>query len=448
MRESSNVLMLGPGLNVRGGVSGVERMLLNALPENVHATHIATMVEGGKWTKAVTFAHSLAKLTLALGHHPDVVHIHFASGASNIRKIILARIALARGASVIMHAHGGGYQKHWASMSPSGQVDHVEHVAKSAAAGGARRGMEDFLRVHRRAQAPHRRHAESSGAAGQSAGASARRQSPLCLFRADLPAARVSSIWSKPSHSYPRSVARESSSSSRATARWSSCASRPTSSAYKTWSRFASGSITAERDRLLAGAHAFVLPSHTEGLADVVARGDGLGLAPICTPVGSIPEYVVNDANGLLIAPGDVSQLAAAIEKLVSQEANRVQMGRACPRHGGTVVRQTVFESHVRRVPLRCQRARAGALTRMSFGSGMQALVKNSSCSRSATPPCVAIRCSMPMRSASWNVWSAPSLNERRQWTRDRLSKLLFRQAAAATDSSCAAVATSRAGRC
>jgi len=52
------------------------------------------------------------------------------------------------------------------------------------------------------------------------------------------------------------------------------------------------------------------------------------GLPSICTPVGSIPEYVVNDANGLLIAPGDVSQLAAAIEKLVSQEANRVQMGR------------------------------------------------------------------------------------------------------------------------
>jgi glycosyltransferase involved in cell wall biosynthesis len=119
MRESSNVLMLGPGLNVRGGVSGVERMLLNALPENVHATHIATMVEGGKLTKAVTFAQSLAKLTLELGRRPDVVHIHFASGASNIRKIILARIALARGASIIMHAHGGGYQKHWASMSPT-----------------------------------------------------------------------------------------------------------------------------------------------------------------------------------------------------------------------------------------------------------------------------------------------------------------------------------------
>jgi glycosyltransferase involved in cell wall biosynthesis len=84
----------------------------------------------------------------------------------------------------------------------------------------------------------------------------------------------------------------------------------------------------AERDRLLAGAHAFVLPSHTEGLPMSLLEAMAWGLPPICTPVGSIPEYVVNEANGLLIAPGDVSQLAVAIEKLVSEEANRVQMGR------------------------------------------------------------------------------------------------------------------------
>ncbi len=70
MRESANVVMLGPGLDVRGGVSGVERLLLNALPEEVHATHIATMVEGGKWTKAMTFAQSLAKLTMQLQPPP------------------------------------------------------------------------------------------------------------------------------------------------------------------------------------------------------------------------------------------------------------------------------------------------------------------------------------------------------------------------------------------
>jgi glycosyltransferase involved in cell wall biosynthesis len=83
-----------------------------------------------------------------------------------------------------------------------------------------------------------------------------------------------------------------------------------------------------ERDRLLASAHAFVLPSHTEGLPMSLLEAMAWGLPPICTPVGSIPEYVVNGANGLLVAPGEISQLAAAIEKLVSLEADRVHMGR------------------------------------------------------------------------------------------------------------------------
>src|SRR5690606_20375375 len=91
---------------------------LAALPEEVRATHIATMVDGGKWAKTVTFARALAKFTMELRQCPDVAHIHFASGASNIRKIILARIAMARGACVIMHAHGAAYQQYWAQLSP------------------------------------------------------------------------------------------------------------------------------------------------------------------------------------------------------------------------------------------------------------------------------------------------------------------------------------------
>jgi glycosyltransferase involved in cell wall biosynthesis len=52
------------------------------------------------------------------------------------------------------------------------------------------------------------------------------------------------------------------------------------------------------------------------------------GLAPICTPVGSIPEYVVDGANGLVVAPGNVQQLASAIESMIAQDARRTYMGR------------------------------------------------------------------------------------------------------------------------
>ena len=327
MRESSNVLMLGPGLNVRGGVSGVERMLLNALPENVHATHIATMVEGGKWTKAVTFAHSLAKLTVELGRHPDVVHIHFASGASNIRKIILARIALARGASVIMHAHGGGYQKHWASMSPTARsitLNTLLRVQRLVVLGEAWKTFFESIGVpkHRIVVMPNPvalpEKVPERPLGGKVRfvyfGLISRRKgvfdlveavaklSPECRSRVEFVLAGNGDVVQL----------RE----------------RATSLGVQDLVEIREWVDPAERDRLLAAAHAFVLPSHTEGLPMSLLEAMAWGLPSICTPVGSIPEYVVNDANGLLIAPGDVSQLAAAIEKLVSQEANRVQMGR------------------------------------------------------------------------------------------------------------------------
>jgi glycosyltransferase involved in cell wall biosynthesis len=79
---------------------------------------------------------------------------------------------------------------------------------------------------------------------------------------------------------------------------------------------------------LLASSHAFVLPSHTEGLPMSLLEAMAWGLAPICTPVGSIPEYVVDGANGLVVAPGDVQQLAKAIERMVAQDTQRTYMGR------------------------------------------------------------------------------------------------------------------------
>jgi glycosyltransferase involved in cell wall biosynthesis len=327
MRESANVVMLGPGLDVRGGVSGVERLLLNALPEEVHATHIATMVEGGKWTKALTFVQSLAKLTVQLSRHPDVVHIHFASGASNIRKIILARIALARGASVIMHAHGGGYQKHWAQMSPAARaitLNTLLRVQRLVVLGEGWRAFFESIGVpsHRIVVLPNpvvlpdavpERPAGGKvrfvyfGLLSERKGVfdlmdAIAQLSPECRSRVEFILAGNGDVPQLREHASKLGV--------------------QDVVEIREWVD------PAERDRLLASAHAFVLPSHTEGLPMSLLEAMAWGLAPICTPVGSIPEYVVDGANGLLVAPRAVAQLAAAIEKLVSQEAERVQMGR------------------------------------------------------------------------------------------------------------------------
>src|SRR5687767_4508027 len=111
------ILMVGPDLRVRGGVSAVQRLLLPALPGDITATHVATMIEGGQLGKLLTFLRSLTSVQAQLQRGIDVVHIHFASGASSRRKMMIARLARLHGVPVILHAHGGGYRRYWGRIS-------------------------------------------------------------------------------------------------------------------------------------------------------------------------------------------------------------------------------------------------------------------------------------------------------------------------------------------
>ena len=56
MSNAMRVLMLGPDLQVRGGVAAVENALIASLPPEIQVTQLPTMVEGSKWRKLGTFA--------------------------------------------------------------------------------------------------------------------------------------------------------------------------------------------------------------------------------------------------------------------------------------------------------------------------------------------------------------------------------------------------------
>ncbi len=84
----------------------------------------------------------------------------------------------------------------------------------------------------------------------------------------------------------------------------------------------------AERDELLASAHIFVLPSRDEGLPMALLESMGHGLVPVVSPVGSIGEVVKDGENGLLVQPGDVAGIAAAVKSLLDHDF-RERLGKA-----------------------------------------------------------------------------------------------------------------------
>jgi glycosyltransferase involved in cell wall biosynthesis len=70
---------------------------------------------------------------------------------------------------------------------------------------------------------------------------------------------------------------------------------------------------------LIVSATFLLLPSHMEGLPVAVIEAHAHGLPVIASPVGSTAEIVRDGETGLLVAPGDVDALAAAIIRMLDE---------------------------------------------------------------------------------------------------------------------------------
>jgi glycosyltransferase involved in cell wall biosynthesis len=83
-----------------------------------------------------------------------------------------------------------------------------------------------------------------------------------------------------------------------------------------------------ELERLYGRAAIVVLPSYREGLPLCVLEAMAHGRPVVASAVGGIPELVEDGVTGLLVEPGDVAGLRAALERLLADSALRKRMGR------------------------------------------------------------------------------------------------------------------------
>lgn len=72
-----------------------------------------------------------------------------------------------------------------------------------------------------------------------------------------------------------------------------------------------------------------VLASHEEGLPNALLEAMAAGIPVVATSVGGIPELVEDNVNGLLVPPQDPRRLAHAIDKVASDPALRLRLGKA-----------------------------------------------------------------------------------------------------------------------
>jgi glycosyltransferase involved in cell wall biosynthesis len=91
-----------------------------------------------------------------------------------------------------------------------------------------------------------------------------------------------------------------------------------------------------EKDDLFSRGDVFVLPSFSEGLPVALLEAMSFGLACVASPVGGIPEVLIDGENGLFCTPGDVQSIEHALLSVLEDSALARRLGQRA--------RQTVAE--------------------------------------------------------------------------------------------------------
>lgn len=72
-----------------------------------------------------------------------------------------------------------------------------------------------------------------------------------------------------------------------------------------------------------------VLPSYLEGQPLSLLEGMAAGLAVVGSRVGAVPDVIEDGVHGLVVEPGDVDGLRAALARLITDREFREQLGKA-----------------------------------------------------------------------------------------------------------------------
>jgi glycosyltransferase involved in cell wall biosynthesis len=326
-RESRmRVLQVGPALEMRGGVSAVEQLICDYLPPYATVRHIATADESRWWGRGWIFARAVHRLWRELDSiEPTVVHIHFASRGSTLRKMLLAQSVIQARRPLILHAHGGGFDRfhrglpRWLRAQVNRTLQQANllitlssqwrdfYIRECELAPSQVTVLANPVRVPARVVDRSARDTVQFvhlGKLGRPKGSYDLVQAFLALPAELRARARLVLAGNGDEDGVRRMAAGESRIEVRS------------------W-------ISAEaRDRLLAESDVFVLPSYAEGVPMALLEAMAAGLPSIVTPVGGIPDVLTQGAEGQLVRPGDQAQLVAAMSQFISDEASRLEQGR------------------------------------------------------------------------------------------------------------------------
>lgn len=334
--------MIGPDLDVPGGVSAVENAILKYPPPGVQVDFHPTLTRHGaasairsqpiryaiKGSKILTSFIRLYNSVCKKAKDYDLCHVHVASYGSTFRKYFVCRKLSKTGCPYILHNHGAAYEAFYESLNPL-LKQKVRHMFLSGR--GTIVLSNWWYGFHRRilADDSHRLWILPNPVPVPPVPCWEQSSITSLLFLGRLDerkgAARViRAISQLPQQTRERvrlQMAGDGAvDDTRALAEQLGVAPQVE---IRDWI------AGAEKEAWMQQTNVFILPSRNEGLPMAMLEAMAWGKALIVSPVGGIPEFVTDGVEGFLVPPDDIDAIADAIRKLAENPDLRVQMGMA-----------------------------------------------------------------------------------------------------------------------
>ena len=334
--DCRSVLMVGTDLDGMGGVRSVIRGYLDGgLFQRYPCVYVASHRAGSTWMKITTALKAWLRVAVLLRRlDAPLVHVQTASRGSFWRKFVVCLLARAAGRPYIVHLHGGGFTRFY--QDESGSIGRrlirstLAHAALVIAL--SEEWRQQLLRICPTARievlhnavvipdihGPRSREPEPGGPMGQ----------PTLLFLGHL-------LRDKGVYDLVRAFALIAPKFPRAKLVLGGVgdieAVRQLAAQLEIPRRVACpGWLDAERKTAaFASSLVFLLPSYAEGMPMALLEAMSWGLPVIATPVGGIPQVVEHEVSGLLVAPGDIKDCAAQMERLLTDPSLRERLGSA-----------------------------------------------------------------------------------------------------------------------
>lgn len=307
-----------------GGVASVLRSLSTSTLGDRFDLRFISTIDGSGTPRVWVVARALGAFVRSLRSGAVLVHLHTASRGSFWRKYLLSRLAVLHRVEYVVHVHGGGF----AAFATSGRF------ARS-------RAVRAFLRDAGAVLVLNQATAEVLGQVCESCSPIIVRNPVETREDASIAGSREQVLFLgrlvRLKGIYDLLAAIDHLQHIGCEWRWflvGECAEAQVVDLVSALPRPELVELTGEVTpndvrRYLNESGIFCLPSYVEGQPVSLLEAMAFGLACVATPVGGIPDLIVDGQTGRLVKPGDPVGLATVLEELIRSSLKRRRLGDA-----------------------------------------------------------------------------------------------------------------------